>query len=41
MLFRFNFILGVVNKPVNNTTPPFGVALPVKLVFPAEIVNGI
>jgi len=26
---------------VNNTKPPLGVALPVKLVFPAEIVSGI
>ena len=34
-------ISGVINKDVDRTIPPLGVALPVKFVLPAEIVRGI
>ena len=37
----FTVISGDINLCVDKTTPPFGVALPVKLVCPAEIVIGI
>ena len=32
---------GDVNKDVDKTIPPYGVALPVKFVLPADIVNNI
>ena len=35
------FTLGCVIFSIERTTPPSGVALPVKLVCPAEIVRGI
>ena len=41
LLFKLIKTSGVVNKDVDKTIPPWGVALPVKFVFPAEIVNNI
>ena len=41
LFLKSTSIFGSVSNVVDNITPPLGVALPVKFVFPAEIVSKI